>query len=199
MKQLLIIFISILLSSHVIGQSSKYESVSQCVLQTMKENKLNGNDMFKMVKKECESILGSVDKPKFEQNNGNKNEILYSRLVDGNWGWYKSGDDKIDDKYFGEVESEVPNGLGTETFPDGRKYVGDWKSGVKNGHGTEISHDGRKYVGKYKDGKRDGQGSYYYPSGEKYAGEWKNGKPWNITGYDKNGNIIGKIVNGQQQ
>ncbi len=125
-------------------------------------------------------------------------------------------------KYVGKYKDGKQNGQGTETFPDGGKYVGEWKNGKQNGHGTEISHDGRKYVGKYKDGKqnghgtetfpdgrkyvgkykdgkRNGQGSYYYPSGEKYAGEWKNGNTWNITGYDKNGNIIGKIVNGEQQ
>ena len=60
LKHLLIILISILLlSSPVIGQSTKYESVNQCVLQTMKENKLTGNDMFNMVKKECERIIGN--------------------------------------------------------------------------------------------------------------------------------------------
>jgi hypothetical protein len=102
-------------------------------------------------------------------------------------------------KYVGEYKDGKRNGHGTEISLDGRKYVGKYKDGKRNGHGTEISLDGRKYVGKYKDEKRNGQGSYYYPSGEKYAGEWKNGNPWNITGYDKNGNIIGKIVNGEQQ
>ena len=57
MKHLLILLISIHLSSPVIGQSSKYESVGQCVLQTMEERKLTGNDMFKMVKDECERIF----------------------------------------------------------------------------------------------------------------------------------------------
>ena len=62
MKHLLIILISILLlSSPVIGQSSKYESVSQCVLQTMTEKKLTGNQMFEMVKEECERINNSVE------------------------------------------------------------------------------------------------------------------------------------------
>ena len=60
MKHLLIILSIILLSSPLFGQSSKYESVSQCVLQTMKERELTGNEMFKMVKEECESILGKV-------------------------------------------------------------------------------------------------------------------------------------------
>jgi hypothetical protein len=60
-KHLLILLISILLlSSPLFGQSTqKYESVGQCVLQTMTEKKLTGNQMFKLVKDECERILGN--------------------------------------------------------------------------------------------------------------------------------------------
>jgi len=61
-KHLLIIFSILLLSSTVIGQSTpKYESVNQCVLQTMTEKKLTGNKMFEMVKEECERILGRLE------------------------------------------------------------------------------------------------------------------------------------------
>ena len=59
MKNLFIILSILLLSSPVIGQSSKYESVSQCVLKTMEDRKLTGNKMFEMVKEECERILGN--------------------------------------------------------------------------------------------------------------------------------------------
>ena len=66
MKHILIILISILLfSSPVIGQSSKYESVNQCVLQTMEDRKLTGNKMFEMVKEECERSLGKVEEEGF--------------------------------------------------------------------------------------------------------------------------------------
>ena len=59
MKHVLIMLISILLlSSPVIGKSSKYESVNQCVLQTMEERELTGNKMFEMVKDEWERVLG---------------------------------------------------------------------------------------------------------------------------------------------
>jgi hypothetical protein len=85
------------------------------------------------------------------------------------------------------------------TYPDGRKYVGEYKDGKRNGQGTYTYPDGRKYVGEYKDGKRNGQGTYTFPSGDKYVGEWKNWNPWNITGYDKIGNILGYVVNGKQQ
>ena len=75
MKHLLILLISILLlSSPVIGQStSKYESVNQCVLQTMMEMKLTGNKIFEMVKEERERSLGNV----FE--NQEKNHFVMMR------------------------------------------------------------------------------------------------------------------------
>ena len=45
--------------------------------------------------------------------------------------------------------------------------------------------------------KKHGQGTYTWSNGEKYVGEYKNGKKWNGTGYDKNGNILYKYVNGK--
>jgi len=117
----------------------------------------------------------------------------------------------------------ILEGLGSKTFPDGDKYVGEWKDGVRNGQGIftfgKGKHEGDKFVGEYKDGVRNGQGTYTWTNGQKYVGEWKDekengqgtmslsngekfvgeykdGRPWNITGYDKNGNIIGKMVNG---
>ena len=62
MKHLLILLFLLLLSSPLFGQStSKYESVGQCVLQTMTEKKLTGNETFELVKEECERILGKVE------------------------------------------------------------------------------------------------------------------------------------------
>jgi len=54
-----------------------------------------------------------------------------------------------------------------------------------------------KYVGEYKNGKRNGQGTQTWLDGRKYVGEYKDGKTWNGTGYDKNGNIQVKFVNGE--
>ena len=65
MRHLLIILSIFLLSSSVIGQSSKYESVNQCVLQTMEDKKLTGNKMFEIVKEECERSLGKVEEEGF--------------------------------------------------------------------------------------------------------------------------------------
>ena len=91
MRHILIILISLLLlSSPVIGQSTpKYENVFQCTLQTMQENKLTGNDMFKMVKEECERILGNTNKPKIGQNEGKKNVVMYLGIRSGKVGWYE--------------------------------------------------------------------------------------------------------------
>ena len=80
------------------------------------------------------------------------------------------------------------------------KYVGEIENGIPNGQGTTTwsGSDGEKYVGEYKDGERNGQGTTTFPNGNKYEGELKDGKPWNGTYDDKNGNIIGKYVNGER-
>ncbi len=124
--------------------------------------------------------------------------------------------------YVGEWQNGLPNGQGTKTLPDGRKYVGEWKDarehgqgiftspngqkyvgefkdGRKNGQGTFTYPDGNKYVGEYKDGRMNGQGTYTWYDGSKYVGEWKGGEMWNGTIYDKDGNIIKKVVNGVKQ
>ena len=58
---------------------------------------------------------------------------------------------------------------------------------------------GHKYVGEINNGKPNGQGTWHYSEGAKFVGEWKYGKPWNVTGYNKNGKILGKFVNGKAQ
>jgi len=77
--------------------------------------------------------------------------------------------------------------------------VGEWKNGVFHGQGTFTLPTGEKYEGEFKDGERNGQGTYTWSDGRKYVGEFKDGKDWNTTGYDKNGDIIGKIINGVRQ
>jgi len=54
-----------------------------------------------------------------------------------------------------------------------------------------------KYVGEYKDGKRNGQGTYTFPNRTKGIGYFRVNKPWNVTKYDKELNILGKYVNGK--
>ena len=102
--------------------------------------------------------------------------VLYFGKRNGNWGWYKSWNEKVDEKYEGEVENGLPNGQGTQTFPDGSWYVGEFKDGKYSGQGTETYPDGGKYVGEFKDGKYNGQGKVIYPDGRKIIGEYKDGK-----------------------
>ena len=69
MKTILIILTILFFSITSFGQSTKYESVGQCVLKIMDEKGLSGNDMFNMVKEECERLMNSktiieVDKTK---------------------------------------------------------------------------------------------------------------------------------------
>ena len=101
--------------------------------------------------------------------------FLKKKNVNGESKWFEDGDEENDGKYVGKIENGKPNGHGTLTSPDGDKYEGEWK-----------------------DGEKHGQGTYNWSYGKKYVGEWKNGKEWNLTSYDKYGNILGKWVNGEQ-
>ena len=127
MKHILIIFSLLLLSSPLFGQSTpKYESVGQCVLQTMTEKKLTGNEMFELVKEECEKILEKVKGKGKKRQNGVLFFINRNRMV----GWYEDGDEEKDGKYVGEIEYMKPNRQGTHTYSNGEIYVGKWKVSV---------------------------------------------------------------------
>jgi len=147
MKHLLILLSILLLSSPLFGQSSKYESVSQCVLQTMKERKLTGNEMFKMVQEECERILGKV-KGKGEKR---KEGVLFVNKRDRIGGWDEDGDEKKEGKYGGKIENRKPDGQGTHTYSNGEIYVGKWKGGSP-WIGTKYNING-KILGKWVNGK----------------------------------------------
>jgi len=121
MKHLLIILSFLLLPSPLFGQSSKYKSVGQCVLQTMTEKKLTGNQMFELVKEECERILGRLE--------DKKRGVLYFGLRNGKYGWEEDGDEKKNSKYVGEVKYGIPYGQGTLTYLNGDKYVGEFEDG----------------------------------------------------------------------
>ena len=201
MKHLLIILISLLLLPSPVysvewSVITQFESVSQCVLQTMKENKLTGKKMFEMVKEECEMILGKVETGVKKSQKG----VLFFREGNSGFGWYEDGDEKKDRWYVGEIENGEPNGQGISTSPDGHKYVGEFKNGNEHGQGTYTfekgKYEGFKYVGEWKDGTQQGQGTDSLPDGSNYVGEWKDGERWNGTLYDKEGKIIGKFMNG---
>ena len=131
---------------------------------------------------------------------GEETGVLFLRLENGEVVYSEEGDDDNDAKYVGELKDGKPSGQGTLTNPSsGGKYVGEWKDGARTGQGTFTLPDGGTYVGGWKDGKYHGQGTYTFSNGGKGIGDFREDNPWNITEYDKNGNIIGKIVNGEQQ
>jgi len=130
---------------------------------------------------------------------GQETGVLYQYETSSGIQWKTFGDDKVQPKYKGEIKNGKPEGFGNLTSSDGEKYVGEWKDGKKYGQGTNIYHHGFKYVGEWKDNRKHGQGTYTLTDGNRFEGEWKDGKPWNLTIYDKYGNIIGKWVNGALQ
>jgi len=86
----------------------------------MTEKKLTGNQMFEMLKEECERILGKVKGKGKKRQNGVLFFINRNRIV----GWYEDGDEEKDGKYVGEIEKRKPNGQGTHTYSNGEIYVG---------------------------------------------------------------------------
>ena len=88
---------------------------------------------------------------------------------------------------------------GIQFLNDGGKYEGEYKDGKYHGQGTYTWSDGTKYVGEWKDGVFHGQGTLTSQDGRKEVGVWRESQPWNNIEYDKNGNTIGKWVNGVVQ
>ncbi len=74
-----------------------------------------------------------------------------------------------------------------------------WNKGGKKWHRSGDKKKQAKYVGKIVNGVPNGLGSLTFPSGSRHVGNFWDGKPWFVTTYDKNGNILGKIVNGVKQ
>ena len=70
---------------------------------------------------------------------------------------------------------------------------------MSSSQGFQFINDGGWYEGEYNDEKYHGQGTLTFPDGIKLEGEFKEDEPWNTTGFDKDGNIFGKYMNGVEQ
>ena len=99
---------------------------------------------------------------------------FYLKKVNGKFGWFKNGDEKKHWKFSGEIKNGRPNGKGV------------------------LSRNSIVYSGEVKNGLPNGKGTYTFKNGKKRVGEFKKGKPWNVSGYDKDGNIISEWVNGKK-
>ena len=81
-------------------------------------------------------------------------------------------------------------------------FEGKYLNGKRNGKGKKYSYfcykPALKFEGEYLNGKRHGKGIDYYNGGDylKFKGEYLYDKKWNGKGYDKYGNIIYELING---
>jgi hypothetical protein len=128
-----------------------------------------------------------------------KGVTLYKWKTSSGIKWKDFGDKDIQAKYKGDIENGKPHGLGTIRFPDGAKYSGEWKNGKADGQGTFISHNGEQYVGEWIKNRKHGQGKSTLSDGLTFEGEWNLGKPWTGTQFDKEGNILYKVVKGKNK
>ena len=99
--------------------------------------------------------------------------------------------------YEGQWKQGRKDGLGTETFADGGYLEAEWKNGELNGQAAFTWSDGEKLTGEFRVGKFYGHGTLTLPDGRKRIGDFKASRPWNITEFDKYGNIISRWVEGQ--
>ena len=99
--------------------------------------------------------------------------------------------------YIGELKNGKPHGQGISTWENGVQYVGEWKDGKRHGQGRVTWKNGVKYVGEWKDGGKNTNDLITYDFEVIWIGEFRNDQPWNVTSYDKDGNIVGKYVSGE--
>tara|TARA_B100002003_G_C14005243_1_gene485157 strand:- start:55 stop:681 length:627 start_codon:yes stop_codon:yes gene_type:complete len=111
------------------------------------------------------------------------------------WEGVESEDNEDFGKYEGEINSEYKDKLLEKQLAIYNKMhptIEDTTNAVQN-------EDFGKYEGKINNGIPNGQGTYTLTNGEKYIGEFKDNKPWNLSLFNKKGNINMKWVNGKKQ
>ena len=79
------------------------------------------------------------------------------------------------------------------------RYEGESKDDKWHGHGILISPDGDIYEGEFENDLAHGEGIYTWGDGVRSEGEFREGTPWNVIGYDENGEICGLITDGKAQ
>jgi len=166
-------------------QSSKYESVNQCVLQTMKERELTGNEMFEMVKEECESDWNFV----LEDGVGRKYYYDKDRVrKSGNILYFWELNDYIKPSERGVLSVTKYVQLDCSIFRFKLLKFQWYKKSMGEGKMTGLtppdewkypppnSTGGFMYKKICEENQQNGQGIITYPNGEKYVGELKDGK-----------------------
>jgi len=105
-----------------------------------------------------------------------KVEVRFYKSENGILKWEKYGDEKIHDKYVGQIRNNLPHGPGTLTWTDGSILEGQWE-----------------------DGKMNGKGTITWSDGEIWKGDFYKDKRWNVIEYNSSGEVIGKWSNGKKQ
>ena len=76
-------------------------------------------------------------------------------------------------------------------------FEGEYKNGGRWKGKQYYSKDSIEYEGEYLYGRYNGKGKEYFDNGKAlFEGEFLDNHKWNGIGYDSNGNIIYKIING---
>ena len=120
----------------------------------------------------------------------------------------------------GDYKNGKRNGKGKEYhYNDGSIFEGVYLNGERNGKGKEYYYNILIFEGEYLNGERNGKAKEYYKNGElrfdgyylysykikgkeylegklEYEGKYLYGDKWEGKGYDKNGNIIYELNNG---
>jgi hypothetical protein len=148
MKHLLIILSFLLLTSPVIGEKHKGETLYLWGTSSVAAWKEIGD------KNIHHEYIGDVE-------NGLPNGKGKLTLTNGM-------------THIGEYKDGLYHGQGTFIFPDGETYIGEFKDNWKHGQGVENFPDGNKFSGEFNKGKRNGRGVFTWLTGESFDGEYKD-------------------------
>ena len=129
-------------------------------------------------------------------NSDSLNDVEFEEFKNGK-GLIKEYD--IDGRliFEGEYFNEQKNGKGKEYAWNGQIiFEGEYLNDKRNGKGKEYLYDGKLvFEGEYLYGFKL-KGKYYIEEKLEYEGEYLYEMKWNGKGYDKTGNIIYELING---
>lgn len=95
--------------------------------------------------------------------------------------------------YEGDIQDEVPHGVGVKHGVDGSLFSGQWKNGKQFLLGERIYDNKSKYQGILSESLFNGKGKFTWPDGSTYEGEFSKSS---IKGFGKFKNIEGDSYQG---
>jgi hypothetical protein len=76
--------------------------------------------------------------------------------------------------YNGELQNNLPNGVGVMAFKNGDSYEGEFVNGLMHGLGVLYKENGDIYKGEWRNDVKKGKGEYICFEKWIYTGEWAN-------------------------